>query len=269
MRSFVQIVSAAICAAAFAAPTGAHAARVTECTAINICYCVEADLKGAIDTNVSKIRQAIAEQKAEGKAIGYMSLPLSTVGGSYFGVNADISALTKAKVEKRFGAKSLWILNPGTPSSQLPSAANGADYMLMWTRVLEGTGGLGEDFDFYYFVGPSDFASALGLTGEGDMEKIDAIFDQRLAADEGLRRAVEQGRVSKATFRNYYALRASIAFSYGAHDEWNILRILNERRRGAARFGVANQIASFFDGHAVAPAVSEQAISNGYLGRCN
>jgi len=29
---------------------------------------------------------------------------------------------------------------------------------------------------------------------EADMEKIDSIFDQRLATDEGLRKAVEQGK---------------------------------------------------------------------------
>ena len=133
----------------------------------------------------AKLRQTIAEQKAEGKAIGYMSVPLSTFAGGYFALNAEVSAKTKERVEKRFGAKSLWLLNPGTPASQLPSNANGADYMLMWTRVLEGPGGLGEDFDFYYFVGPSDFAAALGLTGEGDMEKIDALFEERLAVRSG------------------------------------------------------------------------------------
>lgn len=268
MRKFMQVMFAALCAVC-ASPGGAHAARVTECTAINICYCVESDLKGAIDTNVGKIREAIAEQKAAGKAIGYMSIPLSTVGGGYFGINADVSAATKTNVERRFGAKSLWLLNPGTPDFSLPRSANGADYMLMWTRVLEGSGGFGEDFDFFYFAGPTDFARALGLTGEGDMEKIDAIFDQRFASDEGLRKAVEQGRLSKAAFRNYYGLRASIAFSYGSHDEWNILRILNERRRGAARFGIANQIASFYDGHASAPSAAEQLVSAGYMGRCN
>ena len=45
------------------------------------------------------------------------------------------------------------------------------------------------------------------------MEKIDALFDQRSASDEGLRKAVEQGKVSKASFRNYYGLKASITFS--------------------------------------------------------
>jgi hypothetical protein len=198
-----------------------------------------------------------------------MSLPISTVGGSYFGVNIEVAEKTKEKVEKRFGVKSLWILNPGEKNFSLPREANGADYMLQWTRVLEGPAGTGEDFDFFYFVGPSDFAGALGLAGEGDMEKIDAIFDQRLAADEGLRREVDRGRVSKQTFRNYYALRASINFSYGSHDEWNILRLLNERRRGNAQLGVANQIASFYDGRATPPAAAEQSVSGGYAGRCN
>jgi hypothetical protein len=268
MRHLFAIAGSALCAV-IAAPTAALAARVTECTAINICYCVEQDLKGAIDTNISKIRQAIAEQKSAGKAVGYMSLPISTVGGSYFGVNVDVAAKTKDRVEKRFGAKSAWILNPGAAGFTLPSGANGADYMLQWTRVLEGPSGNGDDFDFFYFVGPADFASALELTGEGDMETIDALFDQRYAADEGLRKAVEQGRTSKAAFHNYYALKASIAFSYGSHDEWNILRLINDKRRGGTQFGVANQIASFYDGRATPPSAAEQSISTGYVGRCN
>lgn len=266
MRHLIAIMGAA---AALAVPTAAQAARVTECTAINICYCVETDIKPAVDANISKIRQAINEQKSAGKAIGYMSLPISTVGGAYSGVNVEVAAKTKDKVEKRFGAKSVWILNPGGAGFSLPAGANGADYMLQWTRVLEGQSGAGEDFDFFYFVGPADFASALELTGEGDMEKIDELFDKRFAADEALRRLVEQGRVTKQTFRNYYGLKASVAFSYGSHDEWNILRLLNDKRRGGTQFGVANQIASFYDGRATPPSAAEQGISTGYVGRCN
>ncbi len=157
--------------------TPARADRATECTAIDICYCVEADFKPAIDANVAKIRMLLAEQRSAGKAIGYMSIPLSTAGGSYFGVNAEVAAKTKARVEKRFGEKAIYLLNPGNADFSLPAKANGADYMLQWTRVLEGRG-LGEDFDFFYFTGPTDFAGALGLTGEADMEKIDSIFDQ-------------------------------------------------------------------------------------------
>jgi hypothetical protein len=247
--------------------TQARADRTTECTAIDICYCVEADFKPAIDTNVAKIRTLLAEQRSAGKAIGYMSIPLSTAGGSYFVLNAEVAAKTKAGVEKRFGEKAIYLLNPGNADFSLPAKANGADYMLQWTRVLEGRG-LGEDFDFFYFTGPTDFASALELTGDADMEKIDSIFDQRLAADEGLRKAVEQGKVSKGTFRNYYGLRASIVFSYGSRDEWNIARILNERRRGATAYGLANQISIFYDGRPVVPAAYEQPVASGDVGRC-
>jgi hypothetical protein len=269
MRNLIPGFGAALCAASFVAPAPAHAVRATECTAINICYCVEQDLKGAIDTNVSKVRQVIAEQKSAGKAVGYLSIPLSTVGGGYGGVNFKAAADIKAAVEKRFGEKSLWILNPGDSRFSLPSNANGADYMLQWTRVLEGPSGSGDDFDFFYFSGPSDFAAALGLTGEGDMDRIDALFDQRYAADDKLRDAVAQGKVSKATFRNYYGLTASVAFSYGSHDEWNILRLINVKRLGGTQFGVANQIASFYDGRPTPPSAAEQPVSNGYMGRCN
>jgi hypothetical protein len=251
----------------FAGAAPAQAARATECTAIDICYCVEQDFKAAIDANVAKIRKILADQRGADNAIGYMSIPLSTAGGGYFGVNAEVAAKTKARVERRLGATSAYVLNPGDPSYALPADANGADYMLQWTRVLEGKG-LGEDFDFFYFVGPTDFANALGLTGEGDMEKIDALFDQRRAIDQRLQDAVNQGKVTKTSFRNYYALRASIVFSYGSHDEWNIARILNDRRRGATQYGLANQISTFYDGQPVVPGAYEQAVASGDTGRC-
>src|SRR4051794_35255228 len=257
----------AVTAVAPLCATPVRADRVTECTAIDICYCVEESFKVAIHINVAKIRMLLAEQRSTGKAIAYMSIPLSTAGGSYFGLNAEVAAKTKAAVEKRFGDKVVYVLNPGDATFSLPPKANGADYMLQWTRVLEG-GGLGEDFDFFYFTGPTDFAKALGLTGEADMEKIDRIFDDRLARDEGLRKAVSDGKVSKATFRNYYSLRASIVFSYGSHDEWNIARILNQRRRGATAYGLANQISTFYDGRPVVPAAYEQPVASGDVGRC-
>ena len=123
------------------------AATATECMAISICYCVNADFKSAIDANVAKLRQRIAEEKSKGKTIGYLSIPLSTAGGGYFNVNKEIAAQAKTRIEQRFGANLLWILNPGAEQASLPPGASGADYMLMWTRILEGDGGLGEDFD--------------------------------------------------------------------------------------------------------------------------
>jgi hypothetical protein len=119
-----------------------------------------------------------------------------------------------------------------------------------------------------YFAGPSDFASYFGLTGVGDMDKLAGFFEDRLAKDPGLKREVDRGRVSKSTFRNYYSLRASVTFSAGAHDEWNIFRTLNERRRADPKFGVPNQIPMLFDGKAVTMASSETSVMPGSGGAC-
>jgi hypothetical protein len=221
-----------------------------------------------IDANVAKLRQRIAEEKSKGKTIGFLSILLSTAGGGYINVNKEIAAQAKKRIEQRFGANSLWILNPGAEQASLPPGASGADYMLMWTRVLEGDRGLGEDFDFVYFAGPSDFAAYFGLNGTADMEKIEAWFDERLRKDPDMKKAVDRGELSKANFRNYYALRASVSFSAGSHDEWNILRILNERRRGADGYGVTNQLPVLFDGRALPPGSFEDGVALGYAGRC-
>jgi hypothetical protein len=138
-------------------------------------------------------------------------VPLATVGGGFFGDGQ------------------VWILNPGVPEASIPNDS-GADYMPMRTQVLEGREGLGEDFDFVYFVGPQDFARYLALDGNADMQKIEQFFDKRLENDADLRKAVDKG-LTRSAFRNYYALKAPTTFSKRAHDEWNIFRALNERRR--------------------------------------
>src|SRR6266446_8118855 len=167
-------------------PGEGFAATVTACTSINLCYCINADNQDSINANISRVRQMISDQRTQGKAIGYISIPLSTTGGSYFGVNQDIAKEIKDRIERRFGRNSAWMLNPGAEGN-LPAGASGADYMLMWTRILEGRSGLGEDFDFMYFVGPSDIAQFFGLDGNADMEKIDAYFDKRFASDPKLK----------------------------------------------------------------------------------
>lgn len=241
--------------------------KVTACTTINLCYCVTASNRDAIAANVARVRQLIADQRAAGKAIGYLSVPLATVGGSYFGVNREVAQQSKDRIERRFGSGSVWILNPGAEGN-LPGNASGADYMYMWTQILEGRGGYGEDFDLFYFAGASDVARFFSLTGVGDADRIAAYFDQRLATDGDLMSAVAAGKVSRTGFRNYYALRASVAFSYSSHDEWNISRLLNERRRTSDQFGIGNQIAILFDGRAATPADFEGATADGDVGRC-
>jgi hypothetical protein len=244
-----------------------RAASMTACTLLNICYCANNDLREAVSANVARLRQLLLDQRNRGKATGYLSVPLSTVGGGYFGVNREIAQLAKERNEKRYGTQSVWILNPGAEGN-LPAGATGADYMLMWTTILEGRNGLGEDFDFFYFVGPATMGQFFGLDGNADMEKIEAYFDKRAATDESLKKAIADNKVSKTSFRNYYALRASVAFSNGSHDEWNIARLINERRRGSADFGIARQLAILFDGQAAPPAEYEASVASGYVGRC-
>jgi hypothetical protein len=242
------------------------AAKVTACTKLAICYCVNDDLKDVIEAKVARFRDVLATERRAGKAIGYMSVPLSTVGGGFFNVNMEVAAAAKKHIDKRFGDGQVWVLNPGVPEANIPNGT-GADYMLMWTQILEGREGLGEDFDFVYFVGPQDFARHLALDGNADMLKLEQFFDKRLESDADLRKAVDKG-LTRSAFRNYYALKASTTFSKGAHDEWNIVRTLNERRRGNDRFGIANQLVVLFDGGGVAPSSAEGATSDGYTGRC-
>jgi hypothetical protein len=227
----------------------------TECTTVKLCYCVNQDFMGLIDEKVTLLRKMMSEQRAKGKAIGYLSIPLSTAAGGYFNVNAEIAQRIKEQVEARFGSEQAWVLNPAMNEATLtlPNGTRGAnpEYMLMWTRVLEGTGAFGDDFDFMYFSGPSDFASFFGLSGTGDMETLAKYFDERVTKDKDLKSAVDRNRINRNSFRNYYALRASVAFSAGASDEWNIVRLLNEKRRGDPKYGVPNQIPVLFDGKGV------------------
>ena len=258
-------------AASALATTSAHAAKATECTALKLCFCVNEDFKPLIAEKVKFFRAAIAEQRAKGKAIGYISVPLSTLGGGFFDVNAEVSLAAKKRVESRFGESNVWALNPGSTESELKVGSTfgtNDDYMHMWTQILESPSGMGDDFDFVYFVGPTDFGALFGLDGKGDMDKINSYFDKRLETDAGLKREVTRGRVTKNSFRNYYALKASVSFSNGAHDEWNIFRLLNERRRADAKYGVANQIGVLFDGKPASPVESEQTIAGGVSGAC-
>jgi hypothetical protein len=99
------------------------------------------------------------------------------------------------------------------------------------------------------------------------MAKLEQYFDKRVKSDADFEKAVQNG-LTKAAFRRYYALRASASVSRGAHDEWNIVRLLNERRRADGKFGTGNQIPILFDGRGLAPADAEAGVSEGYVGKC-
>jgi hypothetical protein len=266
---------------ALVTPAPVRAAPVTACTALDICYCVNAERLDAINANVARVRQLIADNRAKGKAIGYLSVPLSSAGGGSFQINSEVAKSTASAVETRFGQSSAWVLNPAVEGGDGMNGAGGADYMYMWTQILEGRSGHGEDFDFFYFTGPTDFSKYFlrpengkdqPKNDSGQVEdyfgKLNDFFDKRVASDPDFKKTVDQGKISKASFRNYYGLRASVSFSYGSHDEWNIARLLNERRRGATEFGIANQLAVFFDGQPVNPGGFESVAASGDTGRC-
>jgi hypothetical protein len=239
-----------------------RAESITSCTQSGICYCVNTDFLAAIQDKVAAIRARLAIERGAGKATGYISIPISTLEGSYFKLNLDVAADVKQRVEGKFGSTSLWMLNPAEKEWSLPDKASGADYMLMWTRVLEGVTGAGPDFDFVYFTGPNDFKTALKLGDADLMGQLNAEYDKRAATDPGIK------SVDKKLFRDYYALRASVAFSLGSHDEWNIVRTINEARRHADARGIARQWAVWFDGQPVSPSQFETQAAAGYTGTC-
>jgi hypothetical protein len=264
------VLALVLAAALLVAAESARAApnTVTACTALDICYCINPDYRAAISANVARVRQLIADNRAQGKAIGYLSVPLSPAGGGSYLINSEIAAKTAERVTARYGARAAFLLNPGTEGGDAMTGAGGADYMYMWTQILEGAKGLGEDFDFFYFAGPSDVARYFALSGQGDLERLETWFDDHVTPEPKFKEALADGSLTKAGFRNYYGLRASVAFSYGSHDEWNIARLINERRRGATDFGIANQLAVMFDGQPVSPGGYETPTTAGDAGRC-
>ena len=265
MRLVIRFACLSAAIALCSASSGAFAAKATECTKVGICYCVNDELKATIQAKVDRFRQTIAEQRKAGKAVGYLSVPLTSGGGGNFNINKEVADTARAALEKRFGSEFVYVLNPATLEADLPKGT-GPDYMLMWTTLLEGPDGTG-DFDFVYFAGPQDFARYFGFDGTNDMGKLDAYFDKRVASDADFAKAV-QGGLTKANFRKYYALRASSAVSRGAHDEWNIFRMINERRRADSKIGTTGQIPVLFDGRGVNPTDAEASVSEGYVGKC-
>ena len=99
-------------------------------------------------------------------------------------MNQDVAEETTERIENRFGAASVWILNPGTEGN-LPSDATGAGYLYMWTQILEGRNGLGENFNFF-FRRSVRLCPVLRADWPGDMDKIVVYSDRRLAVDARL-----------------------------------------------------------------------------------
>jgi len=230
-------------------------------TAVGIKYCADPAFTAIIDTSVAKIRQDIRAQRQAGRLVIYASTPISARGGGVEKVNLEIAASVKARLEKIYGGGA-WAIDPG--AYQLPKVggkdASGSEYMVMWTRVLGGDDGAGRDIDMAHFTGPGDMRAFFACRTEDLTGCLGRWLDVRSATDAELRR-VADGSDTRRVFVRYYAVRASTAYSAGAHDEWNIFVRINRKRT------LGDQVAIFFDGRAASPAEMETEISPGYEAR--
>ena len=233
--------------------------RVVVVTALAIKYCVDPAFDSLIQEQVRKIRQDVKAQRQAQKLIVYASTPISSRGGGHTPTNLDISASVKAGIEKEYGG-GVWVLDPGR--YQLPALAGkapgGSEYMVMWTAVLAGEDGTGEDFDMVHFTGPGNMRAFFGCGTSDVVACIDRYVTARAATDERFRREVADQADGRRRFIRFYALRASSTYSLGAHDEWNIFVAINHRRP------VGEQIAMSFDGRPLSPGEMETAVSPGY-----
>lgn len=235
------------------------APRVVVTSAVGIRYCADPTFDAVIASQIQRIRLDVRTHRQAGKLIVYASTPISPRGGGHVETNLKIAASVTSRLEKEYGG-GVWVLNPG--GYQMPDvggrAPGGAEYMVMWTAVLAGEDGMGRDFDLAHFTGPGDMRAFFGCGRDDVTGCIERYVTTQSAAEERFRREITGDPARRQAFVRYYALRASSAYSSGAHDEWNIFVRINRRRT------VGEQVAVVFDGRPASPAEMETEVSPGY-----
>jgi hypothetical protein len=259
--------SAAVLILVFASGGGTAALAAAECaapkavvtTSVGMKYCADPAFDVVIATQVQRARQDTRAQRQAGKLIIYASTPISPRGGGQVETNLEIAASVKRRLENEYGGAA-WVLDPGR--YQMPDVGGkspgGAEYMVMWTAVLAGEDGMGRDFDMVHFTGPNDMRAFFGCGRDDVTGCIDRWLTTPGSVDETLRRGIAANPARRQAFLRYYALRASSAYSSGAHDEWNIFVKINRRRP------IGEQVAVFFDGRPASPPEMETEIAPGY-----
>jgi hypothetical protein len=233
--------------------------RQQKTTVLGTVFEVDPRFQQPLNDNLARIRKDLRSQRAQGKLIAYISTPISPRGGGHEPTNLAIAASVKARLEAHYGSK-LWALDPGQyqiakiegPQPQ------GGDFMFMWTQVLAGEDGSGSDFDMVYFVGPSDVAAYFGAGDRDTLSAIDRYIEAKATESEAFKKEVASDAKRREAFLRFYGLRASVNYSKGAHDEWNIFVKINDRR------GVGEQIPMYYDGRALSPAEMEMEVAPGY-----
>ena len=233
--------------------------RTPETTVLGMKYCVDPAFAATIVAQVQRIRGDVRAQRHAGKLIVYASTPISPRGGGDERVNLQVAASVKARLEREYGS-AVWVLDPGAYQMEPVGGRSpgGEEYMLMWTQVLAGDDGAGRDFDMVHFTGPGDMRAFFGCGGADVTGCVERYAESRAIANAEFRRTVAADPTRRSAFVRYYALRASSAFSKGAHDEWNIVVRISRRR------ALGEQVAVFFDGRPASPAEMETELSPGY-----
>jgi hypothetical protein len=217
-------------------------------------FSVSPSLVTDVEMLIDRVRGEITTNRAAGRFIGYVSVPVSSKSGGDFQTNTNLAEHVTQYVMREFGNK-LWLVNPA--AYNLPKTATGGDYMAVWADVLAGTDGLGSDFDLAYFVGPSDVWRYFGAESEARLDKIESWLADKSRVSPAYK-AIYEDAGSRQKFIRYYGLRGSTIFSKGAHDEWNIVLGLNAKR------AIGDYIAVYFDGKPIEPGDYQATVAVGY-----
>lgn len=231
-------------------------------TVLGTVFLVRPAWDDSISKTVDSVREKLREEREKGKIICYVSIPLSSRGGGHRPTNVEISKYVKRTLEARYGIAKFWALAPGVIENELPTIdgkrPGGGEYLYMWTEILAGEDGTGAQFDMAYFVGPSDMYGYFGIGHGAVLVHLDAYISDRSQRDVEFRQAVADKPDARRAFIRYYGIRASATFSHGAHDEWNIFRLVNRRR------DIGEEVAIYFDGRQVVPSAAEAPVRPGY-----
>lgn len=225
-------------------------------TPIGTSFLVDPAFDSVIAQAIADTRSEVQNLRATSTIVTYISTPLSPRGGGYRPINAEISAFVKRRLEQMYGPRYA-ALSPTEQRRDLPDVdgrpAGGGEYLYMWSLILAGDDGLGRDFDVVYFVGPADVAAYFGLGDRYRLEQLYQLGNERAQVDAAFRTQVWDSPATRDGFVRFYGGRASVAFSLGAHDEWNLFAMVNQNRLKSMDFGLGAQVAMYFDGRAVSP----------------
>ena len=258
----------AVCSPTLALPVPAHAAKVTDCAKVGLCYCVNDEHKAAITGKIDKFRAA-HRRAAQGRQGGRLPERAADVGGRRQLQRQQGSRRRRPSRRSRSASAptTSTCSIPARPTPTCRKGARGTEYMVMWTALLEGADGMG-DFDFVYFAGPQDFARYFGFDGNNDMAKLDAFFDKRVAVRSRTSRRRSQGGLTKAAFRTL--LRAARLVDREPRRARRVEHLPHDQRQAprGQQDGTPGQIPVLFDGQGVAPPHREATVSEGYVGKC-